>query len=188
MEMTRLAKQILPTLVAVCALCGATVAFAAEGVFQRGTWAVVAFGGIDKPKPHGVHNEVIYGIRAGKALTERAMAGVSLGHSNYGSGEQTALDADFGYHFPLSKRMYFLGPDAIMDRISIAFVGGFGYAALKDVGSDGSFTLNVGLGPAFVINDRLMLRILNRFRWFQDRNRDNVDQEVTMGLVVKLGQ
>lgn len=184
--MIQITKQILPVLLAICTMSGATLAFA-EGAFDKGKWAVMIFGGINKAKPHGVHNEVVYGIRAGHALTERFLVGGSLGHSDFGSGEQTTIDGNIGYHFPLSKKLYFLGPDFIMERISMAFVGGAGYAAFKSLGSNGSFTMNVGLGPAFVINDRLVLRILNRYRWFEDRNRDEVDQEFTMGLVVKLG-
>lgn len=184
--MIQITKQILPVLLAICTMSGATLAFA-EGAFDKGRWAVMVFGGINKAKPHGVHNEVVYGIRAGYALTERFLVGGSLGHSDFGFGEQTTIDGNVGYHFPLSKKLYFLGPDFIMERISMAFVGGAGYAAFKNLGSSGSFTMNVGLGPAFVINDRLVLRILNRYRWFEDRNRDEVDQEFTMGLVVKLG-
>jgi hypothetical protein len=48
--------------------------------------------------------------------------------------------------------------------------------------------MNVGMGPAIQLNDRLALRILNRFRWYEDRSRDEVDQEITIGLLVKLGQ
>ncbi len=48
--------------------------------------------------------------------------------------------------------------------------------------------MNIAIGPAIGINDRLMIRILNRYRWHEDRNDDNIDQEITLGLVVKLGQ
>ena len=66
--------------------------------------------------------------------------------------------------------------------------GGMGHAFVHGIGEGDSFIMNVGMGPAIRLNDRLIIRILNRFRYFENRDDDNVDQEITVGLVVKLGQ
>ena len=172
--MTRTTSQILTALAAVCVIFGPTLAFADK--LEKGQWAVMMFGGVHQFNPSGIDNETIYGIRAGRALTNRWLVTGSLGRSDVGPGEQTLLDANIGYTFRPDK------------RLSLVVTGGVGYAFYSDIGEDGSFSMNVGFGPAITINDRLIIRVLNRFRWLENRNNDNVDQEITLGLVVKLGQ
>jgi opacity protein-like surface antigen len=167
-------KQILTILAALCVACGPTLAVAAGP--NEGGWAVMTFSGVAKHKPHGVHNEVVYGIRAAYGLTSRWLVATSLGHSDVGPGDQTLIEANVGYVFRRDK------------RISMILTGGMGHAFVDDIGESDSFTMNIGMGPAIRLNDRLMIRILNRFRYFENRDEDNTDQEITVGLVVKLGQ
>lgn len=172
--MSRLTRQILATFVAIGAISGPTLSFADN--LDKGTWAVLVFGGVYKAKPHGIHNENVFGIRGGYAVTDRWVVMGSLGHADFGRGEHTLLDANFGYFFRPGK------------RLSLALTGGVGHAFVSDLGRGDSFTMNVGFGPAIGLNDRLMIRVLNRFRWFENRDDDNVDQEITIGLLVKLRQ
>ncbi len=172
--MRRMKRQILTAFVATCAISGASLAFADN--LEEGRWAVMAFGGMYLPNPGGIDDEAIYGIRGGYALTDRWLISGSLGHSDIGPGQQTQFDANVGYTFRPEK------------RLSLVVTGGMGAAFYKDLAVDDSFTMNIGIGPAIGINDRLMIRILNRYRWHEDRNDDNIDQEITLGLVVKLGQ
>lgn len=169
-------RQIFSALATFAAMTGPMLAVAEN--LEEGRWAVMAFGGLYKPNPGGLDNEGIYGIRGGYGITDRVYASTSLGHSDIGPGDQTLLDVNGGYVFRPGK------------RLSMALTGGVGYAFYNDLGSsvDDSFTMNVGFGPAIGLNDRLVLRILNRFRWFEDRSDDEVDQEITIGLLVKLGQ
>lgn len=173
-RMTRTTRQILTTLAALCVIAGPTLAFADN--LDEGRWAVMVFGGVNKAKPHGIHNEVVYGIRGGYGLTERWVVAASLGHSDFGPGDQTLIEANFGYTFRPDK------------RLSMIVTGGMGHAFVHGTGKSDSFIMNVGMGPAIRLNDRLIIRILNRFRYFENRDDDNVDQEITVGLVVKLGQ
>ena len=172
--MIRTTRQILTTLAAVCVISGPTLAFADN--LEEGRWAVMVFGGVNKAKPHGIHNEVAYGIRAAYGLTDRWILTSSLGHSDFGPGDQTPIEANLGYTFRPDK------------RLSMILTGGMGHAFVDDIGESDSFIMNVGIGPAIRLNDRLVIRILNRFRWFENRDDDNVDQEISVGLVVKLGQ
>lgn len=186
--MNRMTKQILTILAAVCALSGPSLAVAdniatrimgaeSPASIQEGDWLVMMFGGINKAKPHGIHNEVAYGIRGGYALRRQWWITTSLGRSDFGPGEQTLLDVNVSHGFRAGK------------RIAIALSGGIGYAALTDTPGQGdSFTMNIGMGPVIGINKRMMIRILNRYRYFEDRSEDKVDQEFTIGLVVKLGK
>ncbi len=167
-------RQILTVLVAVCAVSGPTLAIADAREEDR--WAVMLFGGVYKFNPGGIDNETIFGIRGGYALTDRVVVSASVGRSDVGPGEQTLFDGNIGYAFRPDK------------RLSLVLTAGVGYAFYSDIGEDGSFSMNVGFGPAIGLNDRLTIRVLNRFRWFENRSDDNIDQEITLGLVVKLGQ
>jgi hypothetical protein len=174
--MQLMTRQILTALVTFLTMGGPMLAVAEK--LESGQYAVLAFGGVYKPKPSGFNNKGVYGIRGAYGVTDRVYVSGSLGHSDFGPGDQTTLDVNNGYVFRPGK------------RVSLALTGGIGYAFFNDLGSsvDDSFTMNVGMGPAIQLNDRLALRILNRFRWYEDRSRDEVDQEITIGLLVKLGQ
>lgn len=166
-------KHILIMLAGFAATCIPLMASAE--MLEQGRWAVMAFGGIYKPKPHGVDNGGVFGIRGGHALTDRVAVSGSLTHSDLGHGDQTMVDANGAYGFRPGK------------RFSFVVTGGIGVAFIDNAGENDTFTMNVGFGPAIGLNERLAIRLLNRFRWFQNRNSDQVDQEITLGLVVKLG-
>ncbi|MEE9255315.1 MAG: hypothetical protein V3U43_10290 [Pseudomonadales bacterium] len=167
-------RQILTTFVALGVLSGPMLALCDN--LEEGSWAVMVFGGLHKPKPGGIDNEGVFGIRGARALTDRWVAVGSLGHSDIGRGQQTLLDANMSYVFRPDK------------RLSMVLTGGIGHAFVNDIAERDSFTMNVGFGPMIGLNSRLMIRVLNRFRWFESRDDDNVDQEITIALVIKLRQ
>lgn len=168
-------RQILPILVALGAMCAPTLAAAAVTV-EEGSSAVSVFGGWYRPKSNGINNDSVVGIRGARGLSENVITSGSLGYLDYGPGRQTLLDVNVAYGFQPFKRLTYL------------VTGGLGYAFIDNIGKRDSFTMNVGVGPAVAINHRVSIRLVNRFRWFHNRDNDNVDQEITIALVAKLGQ
>ena len=171
--MRRVTRQVLTVLVSLGAISGPPLAGAAG--LEEGRWAVMVFGGLYMPSPGGIDDEGIYGIRGGRALTNNVVLSGSLGRSDIGPGYQTLLDGNLSYVFR---------PQRIL---SLVFTAGVGYAAYSDLALDDSYTMNAGFGPAIGITDRVTARALTRFRWFENRNDDYIDTEITLGVVFKLG-
>jgi hypothetical protein len=56
----------------------------------------------------------------------------------------------------------------------------------EDIEED-SFTAHAGIGPIIRLHKKVFLRLLSRFRWFEAREEDEVDREITLGIGFPLG-
>jgi hypothetical protein len=106
------------------------------------------------------------------------------------------IDADFT--LADVSLVYIFKPEK---KLSLGIGGGIGWAfASADVevsgpsGSytlqgleDDSFTAHAILGPVLKLSDRVFLRLATRFRWFEGREDDEVDREITLGVGFVLG-
>ena len=174
--MTRLIRWLAcGTLALLVAMGSDTVA---SKTIPEGSWAVMAYGGVYSPGPGGVDDEATFGVRAGYALSNQLIVSGSLGRVSFDQvdADITLLDVNVGYAFRPDK------------RLSLVVTGGIGSAFISNGGFDDSFTLNVGFGPAIGITDRLFVRLLNRFRWYENRTDDEIDREITLGIAYRLGQ
>jgi len=181
---------------AVFALMGASNAMAAGP--QAGQWYGVIFGGDYDPAPDELDNHGMGGFRFGYVVTPSFMVGGSLGllsidnDFDLSGGTTGNVEADFTF-FDVNATYALFKPDR---RFRLALTGGLGFASVSaDVTVSGqgvtivapdltenSFTLNAGMGPVIRITDRTFVRLLNRFRWYEKREEDNVDRELTLGF------
>ena len=76
------------------------------------------------------------------------------------------------------------GTPARLDKDSID--PDFGVCQGNRCDVDDSFTLNAGIGPVFKVG-KVNIRILNRWRYFDERDDDEIDSELTIGVLVPLG-
>ncbi len=138
----------------------------------------MAYGGVYSPDPGGIDDVATFGLRAGYALSKQVLVSGSLGRVDFDKvdADVTLLDVNVGYAFRPDK------------RFSFVVTGGIGSAFISDGPFDDSFTLNVGFGPAIGITDRLFVRLLNRFRWYENRVDNETDREITLGIAYRLGQ
>ena len=56
----------------------------------------------------------------------------------------------------------------------------------SDCNQDDSFTMNVGIGPVFKAG-KVNIRVMNRWRYFEDRDDDEIDSELTIAILFPLG-
>lgn len=63
---------------------------------------------------------------------------------------------------------------------------GFGVCQGNRCDVDDSFTVNVGIGPVFKVG-KVNIRILNRWRYFDERDDDEIDSELSIGVLFPLG-
>jgi hypothetical protein len=172
------------------------VAGPAADASDEGKWFGGVYGGNYSPGPDDVDDEGTFGIRVGFVLTPHVSISGSLGvveaESDFNQtlftgnvdGDFTFLDFNAFYIFRPESRFHFTVGGGLGGAFA-SFDGrvtGPGATLIFDDYTDESFTLNAGIGPVFRINDRWFLRLLNRYRWFEKREDDEVDQEITLGV------
>ena len=133
-------------------------------------------------------DEVAYGIRYGRALTDTWSLELSLGHSptsvtQLASGDVdldvTTLDADAVWHFAGSARW----------EPFVAFGVGYAWADLDEpfaglvggqpaaIDDDENYTLNAAIGAKYFATERVVVHLEARYRWF-DRLLEPVDESL----------
>lgn len=181
---------------AIIATCGAT-ANAAE--IESGLWAWGPYGGWYMPDSDVIDAGPTGGLRIGYMASDHVALTGSFGYASLegeeGQGEnEIEADLDVGlidlnafYVFrPESKLSFTVGAG-----VGWAFVDGeisnFQGQTISDSLSDDSFTYNVAAGPIIKLGERANLRLLTRLRWFDEREDDEMDREITLGLMFPIG-
>ena len=133
-------------------------------------------------------DDVAYGVRYGRALTDAWSLEVSLGHSPTSvtrlAGpdvdlDLTTLDADAVWHFAGSARWdpfvaFGVGYSrADLDEPFVGVVGGQQVA----IGDDENYTLNAAIGAKYFATDRVVLHLEARYRYF-DRLLEPVEDSL----------
>ena len=190
-----------------CALVAAlTSAVAAEAhaadapPLEPGPWSASVYGGVYLPDWEAVDNSATYGVRIARPFADHFVASgavsyVSLdGHSERNG---SVKDANFDLTLVDAEIGYVLDPTSTVSLTTAVGVGwAFTDGALKvsdgeggfrHSSADDSFTASISVGPIVRITDRIALRIVSRWRWFEARKDDEIDQEVLAGLVFGLG-
>ncbi|MBP7148988.1 MAG: outer membrane beta-barrel protein [Acidobacteria bacterium] len=198
-------------LVAVCSSLITAAATPAAGP-AIGEWNLAVYAGQYSPGPDEIDDELTYGLRLGMMATENWGVAMSLGvmsiDSDFKSDDiRGEIDGDFT--FVDVDALYAIGgPDR---RLHLVVGAGVGWAfasvdgtvrtrlpALRDVkerdaeftfrGADAdSFTANVVLGPAYSFSDKFSIRLQNRWRWFEQRDDDEIDRELTLAAIFAFG-
>jgi len=133
-------------------------------------------------------DDVAYGVRYGRALTDAWSLEVSLGHSPTSvtrlAGpdvdlDLTTLDADAVWHFAGSARWdpfvaFGVGyAQADLDEPLVGVVGGQQVA----IGDDENYTLNAAIGAKYFATERVVVHLEARYRYF-DRLLEPVDDSL----------
>ncbi len=148
------------------------------------------------PDPAILDDDTSYGIRLIYMGSDRFGIGGQLGRVDLEDAPVSGITADFEVEMWLLD-ISFVGALLPAKRTSILYYGGMG-AALNEINgtlgnltfrgfSDDSLTLHAGIGVNITLSDRLGLQAGYRFRWFDKRNTDEIDGEITVGLGFRLG-
>jgi len=190
----------LRTSAAALAASIAVAASASAAEPEPGAWNVSPYAGIYLPDRDVVDDAATYGIRIGRPFAEHFVASASFGFTNLDGRsshggvtkdanlDQTIVDAEIGYVVDPGR------------RITLATAVGVGWAFLdgktkiSDVEGpfrrskeDDGLTASASIGPLVKLTDRISLRLMSRWRWFEARKDDEIDQEVFAGIVFGLG-
>ena len=176
-----------------------------SGSAEEGTWSIGFYGGTYAPGPDELDDQTTYGIRVGYGITPHWFVSGSLGRVSTESEELPAgLSGEVETDFTLldfSGGYVFFKPERIFRLSLLAGIGGAWASAdgeltdtasgatvvFEDLEADG-FTVHAGIGPIIRLHKKVYLRVLTRFRYFDDREEDNVDREITLGIGFPLGK
>lgn len=160
-----------------------------------GTWALGGYVGYYQPDPDVVDDAATGGVRVGYLLRDKLSVMGSLGVATLdaenpfgGDLDSTLLDVNLSYMFGGSNWFGFV------------LSGGLGYAWYDSnfnfppgfvcVGSecdvDDSFTVNAAIGPVFKVGS-VGIRVMNRWRYFDERDDDEIDSELSVAVMIPLG-
>jgi Outer membrane protein beta-barrel domain len=166
---------------------------------KPGDWEYGFYAGAYLPDPSVLDTGPTGGMRIGYRVNENIALSGSLGYTSLdgedGSGS-SRVKADLDAALLDFNAWYIFFPEK---RLSLTLGAGAGYAwgngsfdnnAGNSINSGGlnqdSPTYNFAIGPIFRWTDRLDLRLMTRFRYFTDRQKNDTDREVTLAIVFPL--
>ena len=192
----------IPRLVApIITLAVLAVVPAAQAEVNAGENAFEIYAGIYSPDVDALDDDPTFGIRFNHNVNQRFNMEGTLGFfSSDGrekiSGVTVDLDYDviftefsFAAMFRPMKRahpMLFGGPGWAFVSGDVKLSGPLATVTFNDL-EDDSFMLHMGFGTKFHIGDRTYIRLATRWRWFENREEDDLDKEVTIALGIKFG-
>jgi opacity protein-like surface antigen len=169
---------------------------AASGAVAEERMALLIAGGAYDPGPDVIDDSEIFDLRFNYSLSQKLRVGVSVGFTKFESdalpagltgsfdGEVVFIDLGAGYVFRPQKRFSFAvggGIGGAFTSIDGAIQGVGGSLLFEDVTGD-SLTLTAGFGMRIGLTKRIGLRLLKRYRWFEAREDDEIDSDLTLGL------
>lgn len=167
---------------------------------EEGGWALGVFAGLYSPGPDLFDDSETFGFRVGYRLTEHVGFAGSLGFVSLESEDDemedlgldgkiesdlTLIDLSVAWIFRPEHRFSFVAMGGIGGSFSstdVELTGPGGGTVRAEDFEDDSFTVNLGLGALIGLGDRMMLRIMPRARYFENRDDDEVDTETTIAL------
>jgi hypothetical protein len=189
-------------LISIVATAGST-AFATAP--DEGQYGLGVFVGMYQPAGDIFDDSTVVGLRFGAMLTEHVAVSASLGFVGLESDDDemedlgltgdidadlTLLDINAWYIFTPQKRLSFTvgggigGSFASVDA-DVTLSGG-GKLKAEDVEGD-SLTVNVGFGPIIGLGERTYLRLLPQFRYYENREDDEIDFQTSLMFGWTLG-
>jgi hypothetical protein len=182
------------TVVRVSLLLTSTLALAAvpagAGVEERTTEFEVYVGGYF-PGPEAIRDEPTYGFRFGYNITQSFNVTAALGFLRTDAEISWPQDqADFEVTLLDVDAMWNINPDS---RWTAILFGGPGYSWIStDIGLGGAveesgFTFNGGAGLKIALSERIYLKLAGLARWFESREMDDIDTELSLAAGFQLG-
>lgn len=169
---------------------------------EKGQWIAMIYGGNYEPAADDLDSQGTVGLRFGYAFTGHFGVGGSLGAINIDEefddgGSTLEVDADFIF-LDLGVFYAFFDPKR---RLRPIVTGGIGLASVDADASvqgrsgsvdlegydDSTLTVNAGFGLSIRAGDRFYLRLLNKWRYFDEREEDEVDSELSLGFAWTFG-
>ena len=176
--------------IAVAILMAALAVAPAQAEVTAETIEFEAYLGAYSPGPDVLDSAATVGIRVGYNITQRFNVTGELGFvSTDGKKKRRGgtADVDIDWVFTDFSFVWNIRPNK---KFVTTLYGGPGYAfgsgEIDDVDDD-SFTFHVGFGFKWDMTDSFYLRLASRFRWFENRNDDEIDREITFGVGWKFG-
>ncbi len=174
--------------IAVAILMAALAVAPAQAEVTAETIEFEAYLGAYSPEPDVLDSAATVGIRVGYNITQRfnvtgELGFVSADGKSSGPGKASDIDwvfTDFSFVWNIRPNRKFV----------TTLYSGPGYAfASGDIGGldDDSFTFHFGFGFKWDMTDNFYLRLASRLRWFENRNDDEIDREITFGVGWKFG-
>lgn len=177
-------------------LLGAVLALAllpaAAEVEERTTEMEIYAGGYF-PGPEEIRDEPTYGFRFGYNFTRAFNLTATLGFLRTDieiEGGWPQDRADYEVTLVDVDALWNLNPDS---RWTVILFGGPGYSwVASDIGLGGAverngLTLNGGAGLKISLSDRIYLKVAGLARWFERREADEIDGEMTLAAGFQLG-
>ena len=176
-------------------LLAATVS--AQILPEQGTWLLGAYAGVYQPTYNFLDDAGTGGVRLGYAAAEKVMVTLGAGAAKVdtddsalrGDADITVLDVNTSYIFGGGnfglELMVGAGYAWVDSNISEAIDDGFGVCQ-EDCDIDNSWTLSAGLGPVMKLGP-VNVHLQYRWRYFLDRNDDEVDGEFAASVMIPLG-
>lgn len=187
------------------ALLGALLLVAVPATFaaapEAGQWTAGFYAGNYAPGPDdALDDQGTFGVRVGRMITDRFGLGLSIGTvdpdykalsnptlSGVLDVKNTLIDLSVMVAFrPKSRFNLFLGGGIGGAFISSSgqVTGPLGTVFFQDLTRD-SATVHVGTGAIIGLGKKVFLRPMMKLRFFEARDDDEVDQEVSLGVGFK---
>jgi outer membrane protein OmpA-like peptidoglycan-associated protein len=184
------------------ALLSVGAGFASADDERAGEWSWGLYGGAYIPDSDLLDTGPTGGIRFGYRVDDHVALSTSLGYASVegddGSGvdeikvdiDAILLDLNAWYIFrPQSRLSFMIGAGPGWAWVDGSATNNAGNNLDSGHATDDSLTANIAFGPMIKIGDSLNLRLMTRFRYFDQRtgNEDGIDREITLGIVFPLG-
>ena len=167
-----------------------------EASVEEDTWSFSIYAGNYDPGPDVIDDDVSFGVRLGKVLSPHFGWEGEIGYFNVEEDFTTpvpgSIDSDIIF-FDFSLIRYL----RVDSRVTPTLFGGAGFSsASSDVSVGGitfndldseSFTLHGGFGAIIDLGEKYYIRPSTRFRWFENRDDDEIDTEFTVAFGWKFG-
>ncbi len=189
--------------IAVAILMAALAVAPAQATVTAETVEFEAYLGAYSPGPDVLDSAATGGIRVGYNITQRFNVTGQLGFASTdgdksGRGRTADVDvdwvvADFSFVWNIRPNKKFVptlyaGPGYAFGSADIDRPSGSGslFDGLEDLDDD-SFTFHGGIGCKWDLGDSFYLRLDGRLRFFENREDDETDSEITFGVGWKFG-
>ena len=161
-----------------------------------GTWMIGGYAGLYQQESGILDDSGTGGVRLGRLMTDKLALVGSLGVTKP-DVDDNIFDGDLDVTLFDLNASYLFGGSG---WFGFALTGGIGYAWIdanvridpgfgvcdSDCDPDDSFTMNVGIGPVFKVG-KVNIRVMNRWRYFDERDDDEIDSELTIAILFPLG-
>jgi len=175
---------------------------APRAAIEDGMWTAILYAGLYFPGPGALGDDATLGVRIGHNVTKHLTVAFSVGlyesEQTFDDGVQngkldlnlTTIEGSIWYNFMTQHRF----SPSLGGGIGGGFVSAQG--RIDGPGStrtlaelvDDSLTAHADVGASLRVAKNLSLRMNSRWRWFTNRGNDEIDGELTLGLLYVWGR